>query len=59
MKLKKETLKKITSKVIEDIIDADFYEWPPACIGIYFQPVKPKVYLDNSSAKEDTNIVCK
>ena len=55
MNSKKELLKKITSKVIEDIIDADFYEWPPICMGIYFQPSKPKVYLDNSSTKEDTN----
>lgn len=55
MKFKKEIFKKITSKVIEDIIDTDFYEWPPACIGIYFQPVKPKVYSDKSSTKEDTD----
>lgn len=41
MNSKKELLKKITSKVIEDIIDTDFYEWPPSCSTIFFQPIKP------------------
>ena len=38
----KDILKKAVSKTVDDIIDVELTEWPPSCVGVLSQPVRPK-----------------
>lgn len=48
MKITKEKIKEVTSKIIEDIIDEDMLEWPPGCATYIYQPERP----DNETIPE-------
>ena len=51
----KDSLLKTGEKIIKTISGWDEYEWPPKCVGILYQPVRPvsfKGLKDSESSKQ-------
>lgn len=46
----KNSLIKTGEKVIKSISDRDEYEWPPKCVGILYQPVRPVSFKELKGA---------
>lgn len=53
--MKNEKIKKAISKVVEEIIDWDMYEWPPGCAYILYQPERPET-INNEENKLSSQI---
>ena len=54
MKTKKSILKDIATIVVGEMIEADFYEWPPVCTGYFYQPKKPKAIFNEPVCKDNS-----
>lgn len=46
----KNKVKKVISDIVDEMIEFDFYQWPPNCTGVFYQPDKPQ-----PSVKEQYN----
>lgn len=49
----KQTIMSTAASVIRKMSDEEYYGWPPVCIGIMYEPVRPKceVESDDQTAK--------
>lgn len=55
MKTKKSILKDIATIVVDEMIEADFYGWPPTCTGYFYQPKKPKAMVNEPVNNDNTH----
>ncbi len=49
---------KACQKILNNMIDSEFYTWPPTCMGVFFQPERPQVSTAENTS-DDLNIAGK
>lgn len=42
------------AKVVRKMTNEDYYGWPPVCIGIMYQPVRPQHNAQDETRLENT-----
>lgn len=42
MKQRSTRVEKVTKRLVKYIADQEVYTWPPRCLALYYQPVRPR-----------------
>ena len=50
----KENILRVGEQMVKSFSDRDTYEWPPTCLGLLYQPIRP-VSNEKMSTNENDN----
>lgn len=50
-------LENACQKLLNGMIDSEFYNWPPSCIGMFFQPERPQLDVADDNVCDDISNV--
>lgn len=54
MKKQKHIIEKVSKQLVKHIAEKEAYDWPPLCIALYYQPIRPRKRLGENLVKSDT-----